>query len=292
MIIGAEKAASTSLLRYMGQHPELYASPQRAFEFIINPAEFEQGYGQAFARYFTGIRDGQRPVGKSVDILYSESALSRLSQIWPDIKVVISVRNPVDRAYSSFWMYYRKGAEQQKDFKSAIGLVSAPSGFRNKDGPLSIHLERGLYSKYLRKVLRLFRESQVSILRFEDITQNAVAMSKQMFSFVEGIDEDFAVEVAKAYNPFALPRNQAIAQILSNRQRAMIPKRVLRALIPRRRMDQFRDWLRQMNESKSRKPPLEDEVRNYLHEFYQVHNRDFSRLTGMEVAEWESTDLS
>ena len=124
-------------------------------------------------------------------------------------------------------MYYRKGAEPQKDFKSAIGLVSGPSGFRIKDGPLSIHLERGLYSKYLRKVLRLFRESQVSIVRFEDITQNTVAMSRQMFNFVGGIDEDYAVEVAKAYNPFALPRNQAMAQILSNRQRALMPKRVL-----------------------------------------------------------------
>ena len=51
-IVGAPKSATTSMLRYLGQHPELYDHPQAECDFFLNDDEFARGWSHAQERYY------------------------------------------------------------------------------------------------------------------------------------------------------------------------------------------------------------------------------------------------
>ena len=59
MIIGAEKAGTTSLLRYLGQHPRVYTHSQREMTFFVQGNQYEKGIVEAYSRFFPAHRKGQ-----------------------------------------------------------------------------------------------------------------------------------------------------------------------------------------------------------------------------------------
>lgn len=286
IIIGAERAATTSLLRYLGQHPALYAHRQREFGFVDSRREFTRGYGPAFRRYFAGIGPGQEPIAKSIRILYSVEACERVHGMWPQIKLVLSVREPVARAYSGYWMAYRRGVERAASFGEAIGLERVGPSLRLQSGSHSPYLDRGMYAKHLERVLQVFPRGQLQVLRFEDITRRPQQTCRDVYRFLGSIEADYRPDVGQVNNAFALPRSRILAQFLSDQRRGRVLKSMLRSILPAPLLDRIRDALRKANEKGARKPALREDVRAFLHAYYQPHNDRLAAMTGLNLEAW------
>lgn len=184
IIVGALKAGTTSIAEWLRSHPDVYLpelkeprfflydklnAEHRAKSRAIFPIRSLGEYEALFRR--TG---GFKAVGEaSPQYLHSEKALMRMLEVLPDVKVVISLRHPVKRAYSQYWMRVREGVESGS-FAEAI-----------------VHrhqwTEFSYYADAIERYIRGFGRGRVCIMVFEDLVSAPEMPLMQLCTFL-GID--------------------------------------------------------------------------------------------------------
>src|SRR5690606_23487060 len=132
LVIGAAKAGTTSLHRYLGGHPEVFVPPRGEPSVFAHdagaPRSREPGAEAwaavadlpRYARLSAGA-EGKVAVGEvSPRYLYCERWCERIKRHVPDVRLVAVLRHPVDRAYSHFLMNRDRRCEPESDFRRAI----------------------------------------------------------------------------------------------------------------------------------------------------------------------------
>jgi hypothetical protein len=286
MIIGAQKAATTSLLGYLGQHPSVLAHASREMGFFVNDDEWQAGWPLAFERYYGPVAQGRAVVGKSVRMLYEGISLRRLRQHNPEIEIVVSLRDPVDRAFSAYWMSRRRGVEGAATFEEAIGYQTTNDrglALESLGGP---YIEQGLYAKYLRGVLDVFDRGHLRLIRFEDIRDRPAEVCSRLFALLPGVDASFRPDFNLVANPVAVPRVRPLARLLSDRTYFTGLKSMVRRALRASRMDWLRDRLRQWNDRAIARPSMTPATERFLREFYRPHNEELAAFTGLDLTAW------
>lgn len=288
MIAGAQKAGTSSLVRYLAQHPQICTHQQREMTYFVNANEYASGYSTVFPHYFGYCEsDQKRIVAKSVGVMYMQDALERLYSHNPDCHIVIILRNPIDRAYSAFWFARRRGWEPIANFEKAIMAGTD----RFKDGSLEqrscMYLERSTYVHYLPHILELFGRDQLHIFMLEEMKRNTTAVCQSIFELIE-VDTDFEPQVLAHHNSAAAARSQRMARWLAA---GRVQARFLRDLAP--------EWLRwqlrglvvrveNMNERTVAPPAMDPETRRMLVDHFRPANEQLSELIGVDVSYWNA----
>jgi hypothetical protein len=97
-ILGSAKCGSTTLYEHLGQHPDVFFSTPK--EPIFFEAEYEKGFDYYWDTYFAAW-DGQAAIGEARHRnLFLPYVAPRVHAACPDARLIVIVRNPVDRAYS------------------------------------------------------------------------------------------------------------------------------------------------------------------------------------------------
>jgi hypothetical protein len=291
LIPGAAKSGTTSLYYYLKQHPQVYMSEPK------EPRFFEMEYGEGIEfywnTYFSGWA-GQPVIGEaSPRNLYLPYIPQRIKAQLPEAKFIVILRNPIDRAFSHWWMTYSLGVEKLP-FEEAIraNLEQLESGFTfgGQDGEkrwqeaiywgqtrrmarYRWYLDMGYYAQQLERYLALFPRSQIKILFFEDLCQSPQAVMAEVWDFIE-VDPDFEL-VDVAPQMVATPRAGLPLLKLAQATRTQY-------LIPQ----QVRSWLARLFARYGSKPPLDPAVRAWLVEHYDKHNRELERITGRDLSHW------
>src|SRR4051812_20619515 len=116
VILGTMRGGTTSLVRYLGEHPDVYVAPQKEVHFFDE--HFELGV-EWYEAQFEGRGDARQFGEGTPAYLYGDIAMQRLKQILPETRLIVSVREPVERAYSHYWHQRARGYET-KEFVDAI----------------------------------------------------------------------------------------------------------------------------------------------------------------------------
>lgn len=287
-IIGAQKAGTTSLYDYLAQHEHVYLPFNKDF-FAFNE---DPHYGITEAALPSYYRDyaGQELVGGSnVQVLPFADAIANLHHYRPDIKVVVMLRNPVDRAYSAFWMMRRTGLEPCKSFEAAIDLEderSSSSDFRTR-AELR-YLEHGFYDEQLIKLFNVFDPKQVFVALFDDLAADPQKTTETLLAWLgassgtEGIDFDFRS------NESSLPRSarlEALIRSQSGWKRAYhrtIPLG-LRNAVNKHVIARVEDLILQPFQY----PTLAEDTRQRLLSLYRPHMERLSTLIGRDLSPWQ-----
>lgn len=211
IIIGANKAGTTSLHEYLDQHPEIFMSdPKEPMFFAHSPSS------KANKQCSRGCLPPQRDVVDTLEkyqklfeqggnhkirgesstaYLANPSCAKKIAGLLPAVKIVAVLRNPVDRAYSNYVMYKSWGGEH-KSFAQAIeeelndGRLNYPQGMR--------YLELGKYFCSLVEYRGVFGE-RVKIVLYDEFKNNPTKVIKDVFSFVE-VDVNFEPNMTKKHN--------------------------------------------------------------------------------------------
>ena len=93
MIIGAQKAGTTSLKNYLGQHPSLETHPHKEFAFFFDPAQYENDFENARKKYFINKSVSVQLIEKSAGLYVKETGIVELKKHNPDCKLVLILRN-------------------------------------------------------------------------------------------------------------------------------------------------------------------------------------------------------
>jgi len=199
IIIGAQKCGTTSLYRNLVKHPSIIPAFIKEVHFFNNQRNyFQKGVGWYKAHfptflykyYITNIRRNDFLTGEASPFyLFHPHAPRRISELLPGVKLIVILRNPVDRAYSHYHHEVERGCETvsfedairmederlRGEFDKMINDEHYTSWTYNHNS----YLLRGIYVDQLKRVHTYFNKRQVLILKSEDFFKDSqVAMEK------------------------------------------------------------------------------------------------------------------
>ena len=226
IIFGALKGGTTSLYQYLKQHPEVYMNPSlkeaRFFAYdeddpiLRNKPDklFPIKTFEAYQDLFEGV-SVEKAVGEaSPGYLESPIAATRIKASIPDIKLIASLRNPVERAYSLYLMAFRSGSE-----KRSTSEAFEDTGY---------WYQRFGYYKNLKRYFDQFDDQQIKIILFEDIKNDDASVTQDLYRFI-GVDDSFVPDTSTIHNPGGIPKNRILNTLLKNK----LPKQ-LKSLLPKK----------------------------------------------------------
>jgi hypothetical protein len=201
LVIGAQRAGTTSLHDYLSQHPSLFASRRKEVHY------FDINYGKGsrwYASNFPTRKYAEQQAGSSAQYLsfettpyylYHPLAPARAAQMLPQAKIIALFRDPILRAYSHYLNEFRKGYETLT-FADAIAaeedrlrgetekLTEQPAYYSYNHQHYS-YVDRGRYAAQVERWLKYFPREQFLFLRSEDLFENPAEILGQIAEFLE-----------------------------------------------------------------------------------------------------------
>ncbi len=272
MIIGAQKAGTTSLKNYLGEHPDICTHSQIEFPFFFRDHEYKRGYQKAFEKYFHHYHNERRIIAKNVNVMYHYKAIKRLHEYRNDIKLIIILRNPIERAFSAWLFEKRRGREKTERFEEIF----------NSEPECCDYLRKGLYHIYLEDILSLFKKEQVMVILFENFKENPLTVCEKIFRWLD-IDCNFKPSIDVIHNKAATSRFQFITKLIMSDN---IIKKMFKKLVPEYMSYKIGSFLLRLNEIDLRPLPLDNQTRSRLARYYKEPNKRLSELLQDDLTLW------
>ena len=179
MIVGAQKAGTTSLHNYLKSHPRVLGHRSKEFSFFADESEFNHGFEWAFSRYYD-VKDHDLVVAKNVTLSVHEEGLTRLRKHNPEAKIVFIMREPVNRAYSSYSMGVKDGWMT----RSFDDIIKPLMGEDDQDVMFRFFVQHGQYAQQIRTMLRYFPKQNIKLYLFEDLKENPQDVCDDIYSWL------------------------------------------------------------------------------------------------------------
>ena len=174
IIAGTQKGGTTALDDYLRTHQSICMANKKEVHFFDEDRYFEKkspNYSK-YHKYFNP-NDYSQVIGEATPIyMYWNKAIERIHLYNPQIKLIIILRNPIDRAFSHWNMEREKGRESRTFLKAILdedSKINSPNYSQNK---ILSYLDRGYYSQQIKNIYNYFNKNQLLILRSEDLREN------------------------------------------------------------------------------------------------------------------------
>jgi hypothetical protein len=292
LLVGAAKSGTTALYYQLKGHPEIFLSS------IKEPCFFSAGflrlpqqgilddrkvYVKTFADYcnlFAGAA-GKKAIGEaSADTLYYyKKTIPAIKQVLGDPRIIILVRNPVDRAFSAYLHLVRDNREY---LSFEEGLAREDERIRRDWQCMWHYKKRGMYYDQVKAFMKEF--SRVQVLLYDDFKQDPLAVIKQVCQFLE-IDPGYRPADTRArYNASGVPRFKSLNNIFLMKnvvQRTF--RKVGSAILTEEGWVKFRDNLRAKLFMKAKMKP---ETRAYLQQEFRLEILKLQDLLLRDLGAW------
>lgn len=284
MIIGAQKAGTTSLKEYLGKHPQISTHVQTELSFFANDDEYTEGFDDQIKKYFLldKVVLSNRIVAKHATLYTSEKSLRRLYAHNPKCFVVLVARNPVERAYSAYTMGVSDGW-MNRSFDEISDILQSNS---LEDLMYRHFVDMGNYAKYLDIIYSIFPEQQVCIVLFEELKADAEQVCSRLFTNLD-LPAEVNIDYKITHNKTQKVRSEILAKwLLALRQNSNILKRFSKTILPYWLFASGSQILLQINKSRKSYKRIDPSMRKVLQEYYRPYNESFQRKTGISVEHW------
>lgn len=266
IVIGAIKAATTWIQARLQDNPAIYMPDPEPHYFS---SEFDRGEDW-YRGFFADRPEGVQLIGeKSADYLAHPLAAQRIARALPQTRLVLQLRNPVERAYSDYKMLYRRGT-----------VKGPPEEYlRSLDNPYPRFLEYGLYARHLARWYDLFPREQILIYLYEDVAE-------QPQRIVEAVSRHIGI------TPVFRPENAATAE--NSSRSAILPLPLRKALAPLKdtirplRGTAMFENVRSLLAREIAYPPLAPGLREQIQDFYARDVETLEAICGLDLSRWKN----
>jgi len=194
LFIGPAKSASTWIFEILRSHPQIFVPPCKDIYF------FDKFYGKGLEWYSDHFPPfpGKVAVGElSHDYLFSETACTRIKKDLPGVKLIVCLRNPIDRLFSDYLFTKKHGLVSEDIFDS---MKSCPE-----------ILNQSLYYRPIKNYIEQFGRERLLILDFNEIKKDPDKVSEKIYRFLD-VDPTFRAPNAKeVVLPASFARNKTLA---------------------------------------------------------------------------------
>lgn len=211
LIIGAQKAATTSLYAYLCQHPQV--APALTKEVHYFDHAFHRGTDWYFRHFVEHSRDGngRRVVTGEASPYYlvHPSAPGRVAGTLPGVRLIVLLRDPVARAISHYDHEFRRGFEtlpflealecEEERIRGEAERLAADPEHRSYAFEHYTYKTRGRYAEQLVRWLSLFGRERMLVLKTEELETSCASVTMRVAQFL-GI-EPWRVSTMARHNP-------------------------------------------------------------------------------------------
>lgn len=291
IVIGAPRAGTTSLYHYLRQHPEVtlsmiketnffsYLASQAGGEYLIEPnTPWPVKNIKQYEALFRTTSNTKAVGEASPFYLYTPGIAYQIAKYIPNVRLILTLRNPIDRAYSAFLKNTREGLEF-RTFEEAVQEEVGHSGKLIRSD--KSYLLAGLYFRHLNEYLKIFTPSQFNIGFYEDFVLAQPEFLKNLFDFI-GVDKNFKPDTSVQFNKAMPPlvknniHRHKIKQVTS-RIRSFLPQKLYFSLL---------SFQNKINDSVVSYPPLSREMRLFLRDHFARDIEDLQKLLQRDLSHW------
>ncbi len=287
LLIGANKAGTTSLYHYLKQHPEIYFSPVKEPMFFslygvpappprsapyMDKAVYDlESYANLFEQATTETALGEA----STSYLAVPRSAATIKNFVPDVRLIAVLRDPAERAFSHYQMDVRMGLEELS-FEDAVEAEVAST--EKGEATRRRYVRYGMYGKQLGEYFKHFAPEQFSIQIYREFKRDPQPIIRELFRFLN-VDESFVPDMSMHHN--TATANVRPAQHANPFRRGY--KSRLRRLV---RQTLFGERIVAQNRGNAHRPALTREMRVRLREIFREDIIDLQELLGRDLKYW------
>lgn len=291
-IVGAQKSGTSALAAWLGQHPEVCMSFPKEPGYLAfgeSGYTYPDGYGnpapasryvvsdeRSYLNLFAHATPEQRILGEaSTWYLALPGMAQRIRDYRADAKIIVILRDPVERAYSA-WRHARGDRlEPCEDFSAALAMEAG----RGEVEFLLRYQRMGLYSEALAEYQSVFPKAQLLVLFYDDVRDDPLSVWRAVCEFL-GIDAAHTPAFGNRYNRSGQPRNRFVHSLLRSHRL----KRLARAVLPHQVAMRAKQQVENINLEQF--PDMDATSRAALREYYRRDIQQLSRLTNRNLVAW------
>jgi len=280
-IVGAPKAGTTSLYHYLDEHPQIEMSSQKEPDYFTDSAIQKQGMYYGKNRIDT-LKKYEDLFKQKEGVFYGEGSVSYLfyKHVAEDIKkynskakIIIMLRNPIDRAYSHYLMDYRLGLVNDS-FKD---IINKTSKHKNAHMFYQQYIEVSEYTEQVKRYLNVFDSDNILLIDYEDFKNNVSGTVDTVYSFLD-VSIEFCANVNKKHNAFSMPKNKIIRFIYS----WVLLRNFLNLIFPK----SLAKKIRKLFFKNDKKPRLPVSTRQQLNKYFRKDIKNLGLLLNKDFTKW------
>lgn len=285
IIVGAAKAGTTALYWYLAEHPAVFMSQVKEANYFAYGLDGEGRllYGDpdvhrfpvksraAYEELFAGAA-GASAIGEASPIyLECPQAAGRIRELLPAARIICSLRQPVERAYSDYLMYLRRRGRR---FDPARDLTTSAEWAR----PDSRWMQVSRYHDQLARYYETFPRERIHVLLIDDFKPSPVRAVQEVYRFLE-LDPSFTPDFDTPHAPGGIPASTLLEGFLTSGP-------IVSAVKPWVPV-QAANWIRRLRTRNMRKPPaLPPELKRELTAPLRENILRTSQLIGRSLEHW------
>lgn len=289
--IGAQKAATTWIYSCLTEHPQICRSKKETDFFIQERKEpftgkvaskspiIEKGI-EPYRKYFSHCPKNKLKGEFTSNYHYFSEVPGLIKKYFPGVKIIVSLRNPIGRAYSQYideiydLKYIHKRPELSKiTFEEALKLEPE-------------FIQKGMYYQQLKRYFDLFPKENILVLIYEDIEKNPLKFIQSIYRFL-GVDSSFRPKASQLrINPRRDKMPLAIrffylrcVPLLSNRK---MGRRIIECNLVKKIFYFFIKTLSFKTEK-----GIQHSTRQYLREVFKEDIKKLEKLINKDLSFWE-----
>lgn len=268
IVVGAHKAGTTSLHHYLNQHPDIFLPSVKGADLLCQHAITELENAGDYLAQFDAAETGQMCGEVSSVYLHAGKPITeKIKRLFPTVKIIAMLRNPIDRTYSHA-LWARSYAPDEVPHLDELILNSKK------------FLSPGLYATHLKQYFSCFGRDQIKLIRYDDFQNSSSQLITELYRFI-GVDDRFTPDISRRHHSGTLKLSNSYNSLLKTRA-SVSP--VLKALIPKPIRGTIRNAL--YRKSHAPKPLMSRQLRLELVNYFRDEIMELKELTNLDVLHW------
>jgi hypothetical protein len=289
IIAGVARCGTTSLFHYLNQHPEIGMSkvkePKYFSSLDLNLPQKGVGDVTVFSKVIANEMDYNKLFeglekyktigeGSSDYFYYHKTVIPQLKDKLGDVKIIVCLRNPVERAFSAYSNLLR---DSREELSFSEGLDAEEHRIAQNWDWMWHYKKGGLYAEALEHYQKEF--TNVKVVFFSDLESNSQGVLREIFEYL-GVNKDVLIDFSTRYSHSGKPKSK-IVSLLTSRKNPLIfrAREIALKLIPRK-------YLEKIASKVFKKDPIDSKVHLELKSFFKEDILKLQTLVNRDLKSW------
>lgn len=297
LAVGVPKAGTSSLYSYLKEHPEVYLPEQKELHFFTNKTlqENTEGPGDKLAlntvikkeEDYMALYNGLKNQTVSGDIspsyfFFADQAIPAIKEnLGDDIKIIITLRDPIGRAFSNY-LHQKRLLHEELTFDQAI--LNEEKRKKDGFGDFWRYKEQSLYYEKCIKYIEAFGKENVKIILFEDLIQNTEKEVKDIYTFLK-VDNTFKPSnINEVFNKGGVYKKSKLTSFLLKPSRL---KQFVLKIIGDRFINKYRAYKSNVLEKNTEVKPIIEKQTIQTLKLYFKEDIEMLKTLNIDTTKWK-----
>jgi hypothetical protein len=284
LLVGTGKSATRSLYNYMIQHPDVFMPKMKEPQFFVakEVAGRIQKWVDDEKKYFHLFdhSEGKKAIGEAsvMYLFFYEEAIKNIKKyLGTDVKIMLILRNPADRAYSAYNFVHVNNPDEKYSFEEA--LEKEDERWKNHSSLFMQYKRMGLYAD----AVKAYKENfpNIHIMWYDELRKNPQEVLRSVFEFL-GVNPSVPIDYTRQWNKGGKKWKNPLLRWLFMSDN--IFKKTYKMFSPERKGVRTNEFFTKNFMEKTE--PMNPETRKMLIEYFRTDILKLQAITGRDLSSW------